>query len=64
MAGSKNKTVWVIVYEQGEHSDYLAEIHSVWDSKEAAENCVDELLSGYSVVEIPLNTPGDYWTGG
>ena len=77
MANNKKQTVWVIIYECGDYSAYMSNIQSVWDSKEAAEICVNELrkiekasrtswatsFPEYSVIEVPLNKPGNYWPG-
>ncbi len=74
----KTQTVWIIVKEIGEYSAYFALIHSVWDTKDAAETCLKELReaeeanrpkwvtqsTGISIIEVPLNTPGSYWTDG
>ena len=74
----KSQTVWIIIEEIGEYSAYFAIICSVWDTKEAAEICINKLReeekkedtpnwvtkeTGYSLVEVPLNKPGNYWPG-
>ena len=72
------QTVWIVIKECGEHADYLMSICSVWNTKETANECVDKLREDekasrlswatqaveFSIIEVPMNRPGNYWLGG